>query len=220
MSDPSDSLPQIQTTSEQLQAENATLHQSLLELQSTTSSVTPVPSQEPYYEPKVSLPDKFDGMCTRLRDFLNQIRLIICLQPHRYAIGFNQVSLLGSLLTGPTEAWFAPLVEMASPLLEDFPCFLTEFEATFEETYRRRAALTKIYSLQQGNRAASTYASEFHQLACDVGRGDQALRDQFRRGLRGEVKNLLLNFLELTSLNEAITQTVRCDNHLFELRQE
>ena len=111
-------------------------------------------------------------------------------------------------------------METTSPLLEDFPAFLTEFEATFEETYRRRAALTKIYSLQQGNRAASTYASEFHQLACDVGRGDQALRDKFRRGLRGEVKKLLLNFPEPTSLNEAITQAVRCDNHLFELLQE
>ena len=64
MSNLSNSLPQILATSEQLQAENATLHQSLLELQSATSSVTPattlnppLPSQEPYYEPKVSLPD-------------------------------------------------------------------------------------------------------------------------------------------------------------------
>ena len=113
-----------------------------------------------------------------------------------------------------------PLVETTSPLLEDFPTFLTKFEATFGETGRRRATLTKIYSLQQGNRATSTYVSEFRQLACDVGWGDQALRDQFGWGLRGEVKNLLLNFLELTSLNEAITQAVRCDNHLFELRQE
>ena len=67
---------------------------------------------------------------------------------------------------------------------------------------------------------ASTYASEFHQLACDVGRGDQALRDKFRRGLRGEVKKLLLIFPEPISLNEAITQAVRCDNCLFEFRQE
>ena len=212
---------------EQLQVENATLHQSSLELQSATSSVTlattrnpPPPSQEPYYKPKVTLPNKFDGTCARVHDFLNQTRLIIRLQPRRYATWIHKVGLLGSLLTGPMEAWFPPLVEMASPLLEDFPCFLTEFEATFEETYRRRAALTKIYSLQQGNRAASTYASEFHQLACDVGRGDQALRDQFRRGLRGEVKKLLLIFPEPISLNEAITQAVRCDNCLFEFRQE
>ena len=131
MSDPSDSLPQILVALEQLQAENATLHQSLLELQSATSSVTPAttlnppPPQEPYYEPKVSLPHKFRwNACTR----------------------FHQVGLL---------------VETTSPLLEDFPTFLTEFEATFGEMDRRRAALTKIYSLQQGNCATSTYTSEF-----------------------------------------------------------
>ena len=54
MFDMSDSLPQILATLEQLQAENATLRESLLELQYATSSVTPVttlnpplPSQEP-----------------------------------------------------------------------------------------------------------------------------------------------------------------------------
>ena len=53
-----------------------------------------------------------------------------------------------------------------------------------------------------------------------MGWGDQALRDQFRWGLRGDLKILLLNFPEQTSLNEAITHAVHCDNRLFEFRQE
>ena len=72
MSDPANSLSQILAALEQLQAENATLCQSLLELQFATSSVTPTiilnppqPYQEPYYEPKVNLPDKFDGTLSR-----------------------------------------------------------------------------------------------------------------------------------------------------------
>ena len=83
MSDPSDSVPQILIALEQLQPENATLRHSLLELQSITSSVIPTttlnppPPQAPYYEPKVSVPDKIDGMHPELRGFLNQIRLII-----------------------------------------------------------------------------------------------------------------------------------------------
>ena len=230
MSDPTTNISTILTALEELQAENATLRETLLNFQSAIPSVTPPtstiapnpppPYQESYPEPKVSLPDKFDGTRSRLRGFINQIRLILRLQPRRYATGFHQVGLLGSLLTGPAEAWFAPLVETASPLLEDFSTFLTEFEATFGETDRRRVALNKIYSLQQGNRATSTYASEFRQLASEVGWGDQALRDQFRRGLRGDVKNLLLSFPEPTSLSDAIAQAVRCDNRLFEFRQE
>ena len=43
----------------------------------------------------------------------------------------------------------------------------------------------------------SVYASEFRQLACDVQWDGQALCDHFRRGLRNEIKNLLLNFRSL-----------------------
>ena len=111
-------------------------------------------------------------------------------------------------------------METSSPLLDNFPAFLAELEATFGETDRRRTALTKLYSLQQGSRPASVYASEFRQIACDVSWDDQALCDQFRRGLRNDVKTLLLNFLEPTSLSQVISQDVHCDNRLFELHQE
>ena len=77
------------------------------------------------------------------------------------------------------QAWFSPLVETFSLLLNDFHAFLTEFEATFGETDRRRAALNKLYSLQQGSRSASSYASEFRQLTCNVEWDEQALRDLF-----------------------------------------
>jgi hypothetical protein len=110
---------------------------------------------------------------------------------------------------------------IASPLLKDFSlAFLTMFKAMFEETDRRGVALNKIYSLHQGNRATLTYTSKFRQLACEVGWGHQALHDQFCRGLRGDVKNLFLSFSEPTSLSEAITQALCCDNHLFEFCQE
>ena len=220
MSESSSNLEQILAVVQQLQHENANLRNSVQELQAATT-VIPHPIVDPYaVEPNVSLPDKFDGTRSRLRGFINQIRLIIRLQPRRYSDDFRQVGLIGTLLTGQAQAWFAPLVETSSPLLNDFQAFLTEFETTFGETDKRCVALNKLYALQQGQRAASIYASEFRQLACDVEWDGQALLDQFRRGLRGEIKNLLLNFPEPTSLNEAISQAVRCDNRLFEFRQE
>mgnify|MGYP007129903615 CR=1 FL=1 len=66
----------------------------------------------------------------------------------------------------------------------------------------------------------SVYASKFKQLTCDVRWDDQALCDHFCRGLRSDVKNLLLNFSETISLSQAIKQAVNCYNHFFELRQE
>ena len=154
------------TALQQVQLENVALRDSLQELQVSASlyshrvkpSLPPQPSPEPnlpptssldsshFLEPKVSLPETFDGTGSRFRGFINQIRLIIWLQPQRYANGLRQVSLVGTLLSGPAQAWFVPLVEITSPLLEDFPAFLAELEATFGETYRRRIALTKLYA--------------------------------------------------------------------------
>ena len=48
------------------------------------------------------------------------------------------VGLVGTLLSGPAQAWFAPLMETSSPLLDNFPAFLAELEATFGEADRRR----------------------------------------------------------------------------------
>jgi hypothetical protein len=46
------------------------------------------------------------------------------------------------------------------------------------------------------------------------------LIDQFRCGLRDDVQDLLLTLANPSSFNEVITQVIRCDNHLFERRQE
>ena len=62
---------------------------------------------------------------------------------------FGKSALWAHLLSSPAQAWFAPLIETSSPLLEDFPVFLAELEATFGETDRRRTTLTKLYALEQ-----------------------------------------------------------------------
>ena len=157
-------------------------------------------------------------MRVHLRDVNNQIQLLIRLQPQRYASDFSRVGLVSTFLSRPTQVWFVPLVETSSPLLENFTTFIDELEATFGETDRRRTTLRKLYSFQQGSHPVSICASEFRQIACDVSWDDQALCDHFSRGLRNDVKTLLLNFLEPTSLSQVISQAIQCDNRLFELR--
>ncbi len=44
--------------------------------------------------------------------------------------------------------------------------------------------------------------------------------NQFRCGLRDDVQDLLLTLADPSSFSEAITQAIRCDNRLFERRQE
>ena len=217
-------LAQILHALQQLQQDNAALHQANNELHQTMTTMqnsvhTPLASttsQVYHHAPKVALPDKFDGNRAKYRGFMNQLHLIFRLQPDRYPNGLTQVGLLGTLLTGSALSWFAPLLEQNSPLLNDLDTFLNEFESAFGDSDKARTAANKIRSLTQGNRPASTYASEFRLIACDLTWGESALIDQFHEHLRSDVKDLLLTMKDPTTLNEAIANAVRCDNHLFE----
>ena len=152
----------------------------------------------PHYiiEPKVSQP-------LQVWWFINQVKLIIRLQPQQYEDDFYQVSLVVTLLSKAAQAWFTPLAE-TSPLLQKFLSFLIGLEATFGDKDWCRTSLTKLYALHQGIQLLSIYASEFRQLACVV---------------QWDNQTLLLNFSEPTSLSQAITQVFSCDNFLFELHE-
>ncbi|CAG8740528.1 23011_t:CDS:2 [Cetraspora pellucida] len=55
-------------------------------------------------------------------------------KPSRYPNNKTQVRLLSSLLAGPALAWFAPLFEKKSALLNDFNSFIREFKTTFGDS--------------------------------------------------------------------------------------
>ena len=213
---------------QQLQQENASLRNAMEQLQVAHAPIqVPAPAPNPVpqaaqapKEPRVSLPEKFNGDRTKLRDFVNQIRLVFRLQPHRYSTEETQVGLIGTLLTGTALSWFSSLLEKNSPLLANLDQFLEEFSRTFGERDRALIATTKLRTLQQRSRPASAYVAEFQQLACDLNWNDTALITMFRWGLRDDIKTLLLNLPKPTTLSEAITQAIDCDNRLFEQRQE
>ena len=98
-------------------------------------------------EPKISLPAKFDGTRSLFRGFLNQVHLVIQLYPNQYPTNVACVGLVGTLLCGTTLAWFAPLLEKKSPLLEDFEAFIKEFQAKFGDTDSITTAINKIRRL-------------------------------------------------------------------------
>jgi len=209
-------MDQIMDILQQLRQENLQLRQQMNVLQQHPTPVTPRPSSSP----KISLPDKFDGSRKDLRAFLNQVRLVIRMQPDRYPDDERQVGLLGSLLTGPASKWFAPLLERNSPLLGNFEAFVADLEATFGDTDRIRSAEGQLRNLRQGSRPVSQYASAFRLIAGDTNWNDDALMAQFRIGLNDDVKDLLLTIEDPVDLQQLITNAVRCDNRLFERRME
>jgi hypothetical protein len=130
---------------------------------------------------------------------VSQVRLIIQLHPRHYLDNTTRIGFVGTLLTGIVVAWFAPILETSSPLLQDFDAFMAEFEAVFGDSDKARTSANKLRQLQQGTRSAIVYASEFRQLACDVNWGEATLIDQFRYGLCDNVQDLLLTLVDLFS---------------------
>jgi hypothetical protein len=74
-------------------------------------------------EPKVPLPEKFDGSRQEYRGFISQIQLVFMLNPSRYPTDAAKVGTIGTLLTGKARQWFTPYVEKAeeySAILNDY----------------------------------------------------------------------------------------------------
>ena len=65
---------------------------------------------------------KFEGTRSHVRGFFNQVCLVIQIHPSRYPTDASRVGLVGTSL-----AWFAPLLEKGSPLLNNLEEFISEF---------------------------------------------------------------------------------------------
>ena len=108
-------------------------------------------------------------------------------------------------------------------MLHNYDEFIKEFQASFGEsdTDSPRTKINTLRRLHEGDLPTSSYTSDLLHLALDIPWDEHALMDQFRYGLRNDLKDLLLTFHEnLKFLMEAISRAVRCDNHLFERRLE
>ncbi|CAG8513918.1 5445_t:CDS:1, partial [Dentiscutata heterogama] len=161
-------LNNILTVLNQIQLDNQALYQENTDLRNTLEQLHVQDGANYHKEPKVSLLDKFNGSRANFRGFLNQVCLVICMQPNRYSNDQSQVGLLRSLFTSLVLAWFALLLKKQSLLLKDFTELVKEFEATFGDSVKSRTAANKIQKLTQGPKLALSYASKFQQIASDL----------------------------------------------------
>jgi retrotransposon gag protein len=212
-----DLLRQVQEENQQIRAENRQLLELMQQLQLRHAGGSSRPS-----EPKIRLPEKYDGARSRFRGFMLQVRNVLQMHPHRYPDDRTKVGLIGSLLAPGTAAldWFSPLIEKDADILHDFDEFTRLFEECFGEPDRERIAANRVAELRQGTRPAATYISEFRRIAADLAWNEPALIEACRRGLSDEIKDMLVHRSKPTTLNELVQVAVDCDNRLSERRQE
>jgi hypothetical protein len=73
------------------------------------------------------------------------------LHPRRYFYDTTRVGFVGTLLTGTAVAWFAPILETSSPLLQDFNVFMAEFEAVLGTVTRLGLQPTSCVASNKGH---------------------------------------------------------------------
>jgi hypothetical protein len=99
-------LNQILAALQHLQQENAALRDLVTRMQAQPQPPTPVLAALAMVapEPKINLPEKFDGTCPKFRGFVSQVRLIMQLHPRRYSDDTTRVGFIGTLLIGTIAA--------------------------------------------------------------------------------------------------------------------
>ena len=127
-------LQQIALEKQQTQQQHGELALRVQQLEATIVALQQQGSspQGLHKEPKIGLPVKFDGTRSQFRGFLNQVRLVMQMHPSRYPIDASRVGLIGMLLSGSALAWFAPLLEKQSPLLNNFEDLLASLKPALE----------------------------------------------------------------------------------------
>ena len=78
-------------------------------------------------EPKISMPEKFDGTRSKFRGFVQQAKLFLPIHPSGYLDGITQVGFVGTLLSGTALPWFAAVMEKKSRLLYNLGSFMEAF---------------------------------------------------------------------------------------------
>ncbi|KAL0149639.1 hypothetical protein M9458_055166 [Cirrhinus mrigala] len=179
-----------------LRTECGVLQSDLTALQSdyddlAAAQIAPAEPVRPALQPKIALPDKWDGSGARCDVFLTNLSLLFEFQPARYPSDRSRIALLISLLTGQAAEWAAAVLKADGIAAYSYPEFTTQLRAAFQHPESEVEVDSRLYHLRQGERSVSQYTTDFHTLAVQTQWSDAALRTAFYEGLSTRLKDEL-----------------------------
>ena len=174
-------------------------------------------------EPKIADAPPFSGNRKDLLPFLTKCRLKFGGQPLRFGSEKSKVLYARARLEGPAFGWFQPLVAKwdttgadPPPLeLSSFETFATELTSLYGDPNLAASAEREICRLRQTS-AVANYAAKFEEHRQYLEWNDAALRDQFYRGLKDEIKDELAPLGRPATLAKLKELATRLDSRLQE----
>ena len=175
----------------------------------------PVPSPNVPREARPTLPAPFNGNPGDCRTFICKIKYLFFVHPHLYPTERQQVGLIVELLTGAAQAWVTPLLETQDDILSDLQEFLHRFSTTFG-TVEPRAKAERAIGLLHQTGSIQDYATQFRTITVDLNWDSEALIYTFRRGLRHDVKDLLITLPRSNTLDGVINDASICYDRILD----
>ncbi|KAI2642467.1 Transposon Tf2-6 polyprotein [Labeo rohita] len=209
----------LRTETAGLRAECGVLQSDLTALQAdyddlAAAPIAPAEPVRPALQPKIALPDKWDGSGTRCDVFLTNLSLLFEFQPARYPSDRSRIALLISLLTGQAAEWAAAVLKADGITAHSYSEFTTQLRAAFQHPESEVEVDSRLYHLKQGERSVSKYTTDFRTLAVQTKWSDAALRTAFYEGLSHRLKDELAVRELPTTLEGMIQLALRVDQRM------
>jgi len=161
--------------------------------------------------PRLSLPEKFDGDPTKCKGFVLQCSLFINQQPTLYTTDAGKIFVC-SLFTSKAFERITAVWGDDGAAFPSFEYFMQRFREVFDHPSDGKGAGDRLMELTQGLRTTAEYALAFRTFAAQTNWVSDTLKVCFRRGLSHELQAELACRDEGKSLDQFIELTIHIDN--------
>jgi hypothetical protein len=171
---------------------------------------------------KINKPETFNGQRDKFADFVVQLHLVFNNEKAAFRNDNAKISYTGALLRGAAKQWFTPHVnqETGAIAFTSWAQSMKRFRASFQDSDEKTAAERMLLNLQQGTEPCASYHACFVSYMATLDWDENSQIATFRRGLRPEIKDLLVGRDLPDTFNEYVSLCIRLDNSWREREQD
>ena len=166
---------------------------------------------------RIPKPHNYDGERSKLPTFCQEAETYIVDQGLDHDSDTEKViNIIAGYLTGNAATWYTIAYHTPSEIENKWESreeFWKEIKARFGEADPSFAARTRLSKLKQGGKSVQSYSSSFNELATLTGYNDQALVNEYFKGLNTDILQGIFRRDEIsTKLEKAIEAATREEN--------
>ena len=184
----------------------------------------PLPNNPPVVdvtrEPKLQLPNRYEGQPGKCQNFLAQCEIFFQAQPSHYSNEKARICFIMSLLAGNALDWVGLLITSKSVIVDLLDRFQKELISMFNHNMKGSEAATRVMNIKQGKKSVAEFAILFRSMATSTRWSDEPLMSLFVRSLSEPVRDALALVELPTSLNALVESAIRVDNRIRERERE